>query len=256
MNMLKKSVLVLSILLLTAGCSSGGASAEYREKITIAAAASMEYSLEQDIIPAFAEKYNIAVEGAYDSSGKLQQQIENGLNADVFISAATKQMNALAQEGYIESSEPLLINKVVLIKAKGSKTAVTGFENITDAETIAIGDPDSVPAGQYAKEILTNINLWDSVLPKSSLGTNVTEVLNWTAAGSAEVGIVYATDAAQADVDIIAEAPEGSLAEDVIYPVGILSGTEHKEAAEKFVEYIKSDEAARVFAEYGFTVYR
>ena len=81
-------------------------------------------------------------------------------------------------------------------RAGGGRQRIVSFEDIVKADTIALGDPESVPVGQYAQEALTNLNLWDEVTPKTSFGTNVTEVLNWVAEGSADAGIVYATDAA------------------------------------------------------------
>ena len=120
--------------------------------------------------------------------------------------------------------------------------------------TIALGDPASVPAGQYAEEALTNLGIWDEIQDKVSFGTNVTEVLNQVAAASADAGIVYATDAASmADqVTVIAEAPEGSLAQPVIYPVAVVKTTAHAEAAKAFVDFLQTDEAMAVFESYGF----
>lgn len=227
-----------------------------KTEILVAAAASLEYAYEDELIPMFEEQNpDITVSGTYDSSGKLQTQIEEGMEADVFMSAATKQMDALTEEGMIEedSVTDLLENKIVLITSADSQLELSSFEDITKADTIAIGDPASVPVGQYSEEALTNLGLWDQVLAKTSLGTNVTEVLNWVAEGSAQAGIVYATDAATTDkVKVVAEAPEDSLAESAIYPVGIVSASENKEAAEKFVEFLKSDEAIQIFEDYGF----
>ena len=224
--------------------------------ILIAAAASLEYSLRDELIPMFQEQYGyITVEGTYDSSGKLQTQIEEGLPADLFFSAAQKQMNALNERGLMDSDSivDLLENKIVLITPTGIESAVTSFEEIGNAASIALGDPESVPVGQYAQEALTNLGLWDSIQPKVSFGTNVTEVLNWVAEGSADVGIVYATDAATTDrVTVVAEAPEGSLATPVIYPVGIVGASQQKEAAQLFLEFLQSDEAMAVFEKYGF----
>ena len=205
----------------------------------------------------FQDRYpNIKVEGTYDSSGKLQTQIEEGLEADLFMSAATKQMNALKEEGMIDSDTvvDLLVNKIVLIVPADSESSLTAFEDIADAKSVALGDPESVPAGQYAKEALTSLGIWDQVESRASFGSNVTEVLNWVAEGSAEAGIVYATDAATTEkVKVIGEAPEGSLAENVIYPVGIVSASEKKEAAKLFLEFLQSEEAMEVFERYGFT---
>ena len=175
----------------------------------MAAAASLEYSYEEELLPMFEkENPNITVKGTYDSSGKLQTQIEEGIEADVFMSAATKQMNALTEQGLVEKDSvvDLLQNQIVLITAADSTLDLQNFEDITKANVIAIGDPESVPVGQYSKEVLTNLGIWDAVSAKASLGTNVTEVLKWVEEGSADAGIVYATDAATTDkVKVVAE---------------------------------------------------
>ncbi|MDR1278907.1 MAG: molybdate ABC transporter substrate-binding protein [Treponema sp.] len=225
--------------------------------ILIAAAASLEYAYVQALIPRFREKYPwITVEGTYDSSGKLQTQIEQGLEADVFMSAAVRQMDALADQGLVvkDSILPLLENKIVLIKPAGTSTAVSGFENAAQARVIALGDPASVPAGQYAREVFTSLGNWAAVEARASFGTNVTEVLNWVGEGSAEVGVVYATDAAVTNkVEIIAEAPAGSLSAPVIYPVGIVAASAHPEEARLFVDFLASEEGLAVFRSYGFS---
>ena len=227
------------------------------QSILVAAAASLKNAYEDELIPMFEEQYpGVTVEGTYDSSGKLQTQIEEGLEADVFMSAATKQMKALDEEGMIASDTivNLLENKIVLIVPTGSDSKIDSFEKIGDAASIALGDPESVPAGQYAKEALTNLNVWDSIQDKVSFGTNVTEVLNQVAAASADAGIVYATDAAsKADqVTVVAEAPEGSLAKKVIYPVAVVKATAHEDAAKAFVDFLQTPEAIAVFESYGF----
>lgn len=199
-----------------------------------------------------------------DSSGTLQTQIEEGARCDLFFSAAQKQMNALVDEELArkDSVVDLLENKVVLIKPKDGETKVTGFENITDAANIALAGED-VPVGQYAREIFTNLDIMDAVKEMEiNEGKNVTEVFTAVAEGSNEVGVVYATDAASVadQVEIIAEAPEGSLETPVLYPVGLVEDQEATEddsrAAEIFLEYLQSDEALEVFEEYGFAPYK
>ncbi|MDR2485099.1 MAG: molybdate ABC transporter substrate-binding protein [Treponema sp.] len=224
--------------------------------ILVAAAASLKNACDQELIPLFHQKYPwITVEGTYDSSGKLQVQIESGLDADVFMSAAPAQMNALADKNLVskETIKPLLENKIVLIKTAGTATPVNSFETIIQAAAIAVGDPGSVPAGQYAREIFSSLGIWDAVLAKASLGTNVTEVLNWVGEGSAEVGVVYATDAASTDkVEVIAEAPAGSLSKKVVYPVGIVAASRHQKEARLFIDFLASEEGLAVFKKYGF----
>ena len=260
------AIALASMMVLAGGCGSqakqesttGGtnAGAESTE-LLIAAAASLEYSMEEKLIPLFEEQNSgVDVKGVYDSSGKLQTQNEEGLEADVFFSAATKQMDALVEEGYVNKDDvvSLLENQLVLIVPKDSDKGIQKFEDITKGTTIAIGDPESVPVGQYAKEALTTLNLWDQIQDKVSLGTNVTEVLNWVAEGSTDVGIVYATDAATTDnVTVVGYAPEGALAEPVIYPVSTLKNSKQAEVANKFVEFLQSSEAKAILEDYGFT---
>lgn len=227
-------------------------------EILVAAAASLKNAYEDKLIPMFEEANpGVIVKGTYDSSGKLQTQIEEGLDADVFMSAATKQMKALDEEGMIASDTitDLLENKIVLIVPAGNEKKLEKFEDIEKADSIALGDPASVPAGQYSEEALTNLGIWDKIQDKVSFGTNVTEVLNQVAAASADAGIVYATDAASmADkVEVVAEAPEGSLSEKVIYPVAVVKGTAHEEVAKEFVAFLQTDKAITVFEDYGFS---
>ena len=198
-----------------------------------------------------------------DSSGTLQTQIEEGARCDIFFSAATKQMDALVDEGLADGDSvvDLLENKVVLIKPKDGETKVTGFENITDAANLALAG-ESVPVGQYSREIFENLGITDEVNNMEiNEGKNVTDVLTSVSEGSNEVGIVYATDAASVadSVDIIAEAPEGSLNTPVLYPVGLVEDKEASDedaaAVKAFFEYLQSDEAIAVFEKYGFTAY-
>ena len=261
-------ILAFCLLVITAaGCSNGNdsdnavnketdASNLPDEKILLAAAASLKNCMDDELIPMFEEKNSgVKVDATYDSSGKLQAQIEEGADVDVFMSAAIKQMDELDKEGLMVSDSivPLFENKIVLIVPKGSDKDISSFEDILKAETIAVGDPESVPAGQYAKEAFDNLSMWDDVAKKASLGTNVTEVLNWVAEGSADAGIVYVTDAASNDkVSVVAEAPEGSVSK-VIYPVGIVKETSKQESAKSFIEFLNSDEALAIFERYGFT---
>ena len=227
-------------------------------EILVAAAASLKNAYEDKLIPMFEEANpGVTVKGTYDSSGKLQTQIEEGLDADVVMSADKKQMIALDEEGMIASDTitDLLENKIVLIVPTGNEKKLEKFEDIEKADSITLGDPASVPAGQYSEEALTNLGIWDKIQDKVSFGTNVTEVLNQVAAASADAGIVYATDAASmADkVEVVAEAPEGSLSEKVIYPVAVVKGTAHEEVAKEFVAFLQTDKAITVFEDYGFS---
>ena len=230
------------------------------KEVNLAAAASLKNVYDEKLIPMFQEKYPGAkVTPTYASSGDLQTQIENGLETDVFMSAANKQMNALAEKGLIDNNTNLqfLENKVVLIVPADSNSNISSFDDLKNVEgNIAIGDPESVPAGQYAQEVLNNTGIWDDVESKLSLGTDVTAVLKQVAQGSAECGIVYATDAKSTDdVKVICEAPEDALKTPVIYPVAAIKDAKDADAAQKFLDFLQTKEAKDVFVEYGFTIH-
>lgn len=252
-------VVVVGVALMVTGSLNTTKNLDEQE-IQLVAAASLKNAYDDELIPMFEEKYpNVKVTSIYASSGDLKTQIENGLKADVFMSAATKQMNALADEGLIDNSTnfEFLENKIVLIVPKDSGSNISSFEDLKDVSgNIAIGDPESVPAGQYAKEVLTNLGLWDDVESKLSLGTDATAVLNQVSQGSAECGIVYSTDAKSTDdVKVVCEASEDSLKTPVIYPVAMLKGSEHSDAAKAFIDFLQTQEAKDVFVKYGFTIH-
>ena len=268
-------VLAVCMVLSCAGCggsSNKGASEGTTEvtteggksKILVAAAASLQATFDNELIPLF-EKENpeITVEGTYASSGDLQHQIESGLDADVFFSAATSNMDTLAEEKLIDEDTvvDLLKNDVVLITPKDSKLGIKSFKDITKADTIAIGDPESVPAGKYAKEILTNLGVYNEVEKKASLGASVTEVLSWVAEGSADAGIVYATDAQtentngdDKEVEVVATAEDSMMQTQVVYPVGVVSASTHKDEAKAFEDFLQTDEAKVILEKAGFTI--
>ena len=265
--MKKKILAALTAGILTTGLMTGSvfaADTEVKGEVYAFIAASLSNSMEE-IQKDFNELYpNVTIYYSADSSGTLQTQIEEGARCDLFFSAADKQMDALTEEKLTKEDTvvDLLENKVVLIKPKDGETKVTGFENITDAENMALAGED-VPVGQYSREIFNNLGIMDDVNEMEiNECKNVTDVLAAVSEGSHEVGVVYATDAASvADkVDIIAEAPAASLQTPVLYPVGRIEDKEASEddtkAAEAFLDYVESDAAIKVFEDYGFTAYK
>lgn len=194
---------------------------------------------------------------SYGGSGALQSQIEEGAPADLFISAAAKQMTALDEQGLMDSDTivTLLENKVVLIVPKDSKLDIASFEDVTKAEItmIGLGEPGSVPVGQYAEEIFTYLGTLEEIKDKANYGTDVRTVLAWVETGAVDCGVVYATDAYTSElVKIVCEAPEGSCRQ-VLYPAGIVGDSENQEAAQEFLNYLQSEEIMELFGSYGFT---
>jgi molybdate transport system substrate-binding protein len=226
-------------------------------------AASLKNTMEEIKTAYEKEHENINIIYNADSSGTLQKQIEEGAQCDVFFSAATKQMEALKEGGLVEegSVKNLLENKIVLIKPKGGETKVTGFENITDASSLALAGED-VPVGQYARQLFTNLGNLDQVMAMEiNEGANVTAVLTAVAEGSNEVGVVYKTDAAPMpeDVEIICEAAADQV-EPAAYPVGLVKDEQADDAetaaAKEFLKYLTTDASVMAsFEKAGFTPY-
>lgn len=266
--MKKKILTVILAGVMAAGMSAGSVQAATTEDASgdlyVFIAASLANAMDE-IQKDFNEEYpDVNILFNADSSGTLQTQIEEGARCDLFFSAADKQMNELTDEKLTKADTvvDLLENKVVLIKPKDGKTKVAGFENVTDAENMALAGED-VPVGQYSREIFTNLGIMDKVNEMEiNECKNVTDVLAAVSEGSNEIGVVYATDAASvADkVEILAEAPADSLQTPVLYPVGLIEDKEASEddtkAAEAFLDYVESDAAIKVFEDYGFAAYK
>ena len=228
-------------------------------ELTVLAAASMTDAM-QEIGEAYQETHeNIEITYQFDSSGTLKTQIEEGAPADIFISAATKQMDELVQGELVEKDSvfPWLENKVVLIVPKDSEDGPDSFEDAAKEEVpmIAIGNED-VPVGQYTQTIYQNLGLWENIQAKANLASNVRQVLDWVATGNAPCGVVYATDAQiEEHVKVVCEAPKGSC-DPVIYPAGLVSASKEKEEAAEFLEYLKTEEVSEILEAYGFTPYQ
>ncbi len=203
------------------------------------------------------ENTGVTLNFSFAGSGALQTQIEEGAPADLFISAARKQMNALKEKNLMKEETicDLLENKVVLIVPADSSLKLASFEDVKKDEVtmIGLGEVESVPAGQYAKTIFTNLGFWEEVEKKANFGTDVRTVLGWVETSAVSCGVVYATDAySSGQVKIAAEAPEGSC-DPVIYPAGVTASSTNEAAAVSFLDFLKSDEAMQVFEKYGFT---
>lgn len=242
----------------SAPASSSASSAKVEVNLTIAAAASLT-----DVTKDIAAQYkkvapNVTLTFTYGSSGALQTQIEQGAPVDIFMSAAKKQMDALDQKKLIDTStrKNLLENKVVLITPKNSTLGLKSFNDLATAKVkkIAVGDPKSVPAGQYANQVFTSLKIADKVKSKLNLGTDVRQVLTWVESGNVDCGVVYSTDAkTSTKVVVVCDAPAGSC-DKVVYPVAVLKKSKQSAAAEDFVKFMQGPEVATLFQNYGFTV--
>ncbi|MBR2565478.1 MAG: molybdate ABC transporter substrate-binding protein [Paenibacillus sp.] len=233
---------------------------EPQEKVelTISAAASLTDAM-QEIQANFEQANpNTSLNFNFGASGALQQQIEQGAPVDIFVSAAAKNMKALVDENLIASTDQknLLQNSLVAIVPADGTNIVTSEKDLTSEgiKTIAIGIPESVPAGTYAKEALTHAKLWDQLGKKLVQGKDVRQVLQYVETGNADAGFVYKTDALTSkQVKIAFEVDKNSYTP-ANYPLGIIDGTKHRTEAEQFYAYLQTSEVLDIFAKYGFSV--
>lgn len=224
--------------------------------LLIAAAASLQTVL-QDIMPLYVQAHpGQTITYHFAASGALQQQIEQGAPGDVLIAAAAKQMDALQAKNLLAAGtrQDLLTNQLVLITPKAAAVALTEFQQLVKPEVqrIAIGEPRTVPAGQYATEVLQNLGILPQVAAKFLLQNTVKAVLAAVETGNVDAGIVYITDAQRsAQVTVVATA-EAKLHKPIRYPIAVLQSSQFPNAARQYVEFLQSAPAQALFKQYGF----
>ena len=226
-------------------------------ELTVFAAASLTDAI-TDISKSFESGRTVKVYTNFAGSQTLQVQIERGAPADLFISASPKQMEALEEKGAIHkaSRRNLLRNSLVLVAPIRSSHQIEKLDELTSSRIrrIAIGEPNSVPAGIYGTEALNRLGIWSGVRPKLIPGTDVRSVLAYTEAGEVDFGIVYKTDASLSEkVRIAYEFPTSSHSP-IVYPAAVIWGAKHEDLAHLFLRYLETSEVKRVFEKYGFSV--
>jgi len=231
--------------------------AQNRTELTVSTAASLTDAL-KEISPLYRQsRPNVSLRYNFASSGALQQQIENGAPVDVFISAAEKQMNALQQKNLLVpgTRHNLLTNRMVLIVPANS-SGVTNLESLKNGtvKCIAIGDPRSVPAGQYAEQVLRKQGLWESLQSKYVLANNVRQVLQFVESGNAQAGLVYITDAKTTSRVKVTQTIPANLHDPIVYPIAVVKTSKDPATAKNFSQFLSSSTARRVFTRYGFEI--
>ncbi len=247
-------ILAASMLLMT-GC---GGNEDEKPEVTVLAAASLTDALDE-IIAEYEKDSDCTVKASYGGSGDLVQQIEGGAPCDLFISASKSNMDQLEENGYIDtaSRKDLLVNTLTLISTVEKKDAVT-MDTLTssDISIIALGEPETVPAGKYATQVLDNLGITEELTEKIVYAKDVRAVLDYVETGNADCGFVYRTDALMMDPEkgaIIGDVA-GDLHDPIVYPAAILAETSAGDHAAEFYEFLQSDFAKGVFEKYGFTV--
>ncbi|BAY35203.1 molybdenum ABC transporter, periplasmic binding protein (plasmid) [Nostoc carneum NIES-2107] len=229
--------------------------AQSQSTLLVSAAASLKDALEE-IKPLYQQTHsNTNINYNFGASGALQQQIEQGAPADIFISAGKKQVDALEQKGlFLSGTRSVLAkNRLVLIVPK-NVTGITSFYNLKDGKIkkIAIGEPRSVPAGQYAEQVLQKLKILPQVKSKLVYANNVRQVLASVESGNADAGLVYVTDAKISDKVKIVVAADEKYHSPIVYPFAVLKSSKNADNAKEFAKFLTSNQAKAVLQKYGF----
>ncbi|MCE5333977.1 MAG: molybdate ABC transporter substrate-binding protein [Desulfobacteraceae bacterium] len=244
---------IILYLLTTCFCFAGIAAAE--QELTVSAAASLTNGFQE-----LGKKFEAANPGVrvvlnFAASGALMQQIQMGAPVDVFASADQKTMEDAWRKNLMvkESCRNFVSNRLVLIVPGGSRTAVADARDLGRKEIskIAIGKPETVPAGRYAQAALTKAGLWEALHPKFIYGDSVRQVLDYVSRGEVDAGFVFSTDAVVAK-DRVRVVAVMELEIPIVYPIGVVAATQKKELAGRFIQFALSAEGQEALAKFGF----
>ncbi|MDE0682189.1 MAG: molybdate ABC transporter substrate-binding protein [Candidatus Poribacteria bacterium] len=251
-----KSLILLCLLfmfILLLGC----AQEQRQNELSVFAAISLKDAL-TEIGATFIVENQVKVYYNFAASTTLQRQLEKGASGDVFISASPRQVVALETNGLLEaeSRRNLLTNRLVLVADETAEISVETPTNLVVSEIsrIAIGHPDIVPAGAYAKEALTYFGLWETLRPKLIFGTDVRATLAYVTAGNVDIAVVYKTDTTLTeDINVLYQLPPEAYTP-IIYPAVVMKESPQKQLARRFINYLQSMESGEIFEKHGFTV--
>ncbi len=225
--------------------------AQEKPALTVSAAASMKDALSE--INARYQAATISVN--YGASGALQRQIEQGAPVDVFLSAAARNMDELAKAHLVDANtrRNVASNRLVLVVPKG-ESSIHSFTDLKEptVRRFAMGAPESVPAGNYAREVLSNLKIYESVFPKAVLGKDVREVVTQVELGNVDAGIVYKTDALGSKQVVIAATAPAKLHQPILYSAAVVSDSKNKAAASAYVRFLAGPLARKIFKKQGF----
>lgn len=229
--------------------------AEGKPEILVSAAISLKDAF-GEIGALYEKESGVKVLLNLGGSGILQKQIETGAPVDVFASAGAKQMDALARAGLIieATRRDFARNRLVLVVPSASTLKLHSFSDLVRPEVsrLAIGNPKTVPAGQYAEQVLKNLGIWDRVENRLVPGENVRQVLDYVSRGEVSAGIVYSSDAliSAGKTTVAVTAPE-DLHAPILYPIAVVRETGSPQAR-KFIDFVLSEPGQSILKKFGF----
>jgi molybdate transport system substrate-binding protein len=227
------------------------------QEVMISAAISMKDAVEELGRGFTSSRPRVTLRYNFGSSGELQKQIETGAPVDLFISAAQRQMDELERRGLIVAASRRVFarNVLTVVKPPDSRFDINKPADLLDARVtkIVVGNPRTVPAGQYAEESLRTLGLWERLQPKLVFAENVRQALDYVARGEVDAGFVYTTDAIVRGRQVKeAFRPAEDTYRPVLYPVAVVAGARQASLAQAFLDFLLSRDGERVLSRYGF----
>ncbi len=247
-------ILIALSLLINTGCSNQESKEEH--KLFISAASSLS-----DVLAKLGDEFksehpNTTLTLNYGASGKLAQQIQQGAPVDLFLSADQKWMDNLSgQKMILENTRANFTqNKLVLVSANNTNDPIDDLNGLMTSglDQVAVGNPESVPAGSYAKEVLTASGIWKDIKNKLVYAKDVRQVLTYVESGNTDIGFVYASDLKRSKLVTEVTKIDKSLYGPIEYPAAVMASSDTKEKAKAFIKFLQSDEAQSILVEYGF----
>ena len=222
-------------------------------ELTVFAAASLTDAL-KEIAAAYQQKSGDKIYFNFGASSTLARQIEEGAPADIFFSADNQKMDRLGRAGLIQASSriELLSNSLVVVVSPATSLHINSADDLKQVKSLALADPQIVPAGIYAKKYLEVAGLWSSLKPRVIPTENVRATLSAVESGNVDAGIVYKTDAMISRKVRVAYAIPAELGPKIVYPIALTKEARNKFPAAKFLDELKSEKSAEVFRKYGF----
>ena len=252
------ALIMVSLALMLPGCGPKGPSSSGlpgTSELIVSAAVSLKDAFNE--IAALNEKRTgTKIHFNFGASGALQKQIESGAPADVFASAGAKQMDDLTARGFIVPATRMDFARnalVLIVPAKGK--GISSFADLTSpaVKKIAVGNPKTVPAGQYTDQTFDRLKLLPQNQAKLILAEDVRQVLDYVVRDEVEAGVVYSSDALSAGdkVKVVARAPDDSH-DPILYPIAIVKESKQQEVAHKFIDLVLSAEGQAILTKHGF----
>lgn len=252
---MRKKIILLTVLCMGMILSACGTQKEEVTELNISVAASLVNPIDE-MIELYTKDHPVKINVNSGGSGTLKKQISEGADIGLFFSANEKYVVELIDEGLVKPSNKsnLIYNTLVVIKNKEAQTLNSLLDIKENGSMLAIGEVSTVPAGEYAKESLTNLGLWDELESSLIYGKDVTAVKTYVECGEVDYGIVYKTDEMNLENgEVMMTLPTDSYQE-IVYSLASIEGYSNEAECLKFMDFIKSDTGKSILKNYGFEV--